>query len=142
MGPIHEGMKIVGFLNQFWAQSQAQMVSSRQMKQPHVSSCSAIYDTVHNHLQAQSDKEKKNVIVLTPVYINILIPPWFEGRVDDDDSFFHELNIYFPFIQAQSTWRENLHQHVHDSHLHSVTQTCQPLSGFKALDCEKLLFNV
>lgn len=96
----------------------------------------------HPVKDAQSDKEKKNVIVLTPVYINILIPPWFEGRVDDDDSFFHELNIYFPFIQAQSTWRENLHQHVHDSHLHSVTQTCQPLSGFKALDCEKLLFNV
>ena len=58
MGPIHEAMKIVGFLNQFWAQSQAQMVSSKQMKQPHVSSCSSMYDTIHSHLQAQSDKEK------------------------------------------------------------------------------------
>lgn len=29
----------------------------------------------HPVKDAQSDKEKKNVIVLTPVYINILIPP-------------------------------------------------------------------
>lgn len=58
MGPIHEAMKTVGFLIQFWAQSQAQMVSSKQMKQPHVSSCSTMYDTIHNHLQAQSHKEK------------------------------------------------------------------------------------
>lgn len=51
-------MKTVGFLDQFWAQSQAQMVSSKQMKQPHVSSCSAMYDTIHSHLQAQSHKGK------------------------------------------------------------------------------------
>ena len=58
MGLIHKAMKTVGFLDQFWAQSQAQMVSSKQMKQPHVSSCSGMYDTIHNHLQAQSHKGK------------------------------------------------------------------------------------
>lgn len=40
VGLIHGAMENVGFLNQLWVQSQDQMASSKQMKQPSVFSCS------------------------------------------------------------------------------------------------------